>query len=58
MSRRSSLNVDRELEEREILRKQRMRKAGGNVDCGTVTVLLSVMVICMAVMLLVYLKVR
>jgi hypothetical protein len=58
MSRSSSFNIENELDEREMLRKQRMRRAGGNVDCGTITVLFSVMIICLTVMLLVYFKIR
>lgn len=58
MSRNSSFDADRELEERETLRRRRMRKAGGNVYCGTVTALLAVMAVCLTVMLLVYLKIR
>jgi len=56
ISRSSSFNT--EIEERETLRRKRMRKAGGNVDCGTVTALLAVMTVCLAVIILVYLRIR
>ncbi|KAG8757277.1 hypothetical protein FRC14_002190 [Serendipita sp. 396] len=48
----------RQREEREKERRRRMRRAGGNVDCGTTSVLLVFMTICLVAILFIYFKVR
>ncbi|CCA75713.1 hypothetical protein PIIN_09703 [Serendipita indica DSM 11827] len=50
--------IQRQREEREIVRRQTMRRAGGNVYCGTIGALLSLMTVCLTVIILIYLKLR